>query len=313
MVRVAGISGPTIRGRADSQHRRQRLQPDEGGRKPVLPGGRECGRALADIDVKAGTFSYELTTTGLGNPANTLTARSGSTLLFWDAKVPLNKNITLENGSTIHAGSGTANSTIGPITLAEGMANLSSASGVIIYYNGAINGPGGIIKGDAGSVHLTAANSFAGNVIHNYGNLLLSNSLAVGNNKTLSVNYNTGVSGGNGVRLYLRNGITTPSDVTGVFTSTSSGGDYRTSITSDVLTNTWSGPDDRTRLGHRCSPWRARDESIEPHRPGYRQQFHGHFICSWHGLRPDYRPDQPGRNRQFLQDRQRHLGGCLLR
>ena len=224
------------------QYRQRRLQPDEGGRKPILAGGRECGCALADIDVKAGMFSYELTTTGLGNPANTLTARSGSTLLFWDAKVPLNKNITLENGSTIHAGSGTANSTIGPINLAGGMANLSSASGVIIYYNGAINGPGGIIKGDAGSVHLTAANSFAGNVIHNYGNLLLSNSLAVGNNKTLSVNYNTGVSGGNGVRLYLRNGITTPSDVTGVFTSTSSGGDYRTSITSDVLTNTWSGP-----------------------------------------------------------------------
>ncbi|HWI56982.1 MAG TPA: autotransporter-associated beta strand repeat-containing protein, partial [Bacillota bacterium] len=198
--------------------------------------------ALADIDVKEGLFDYESTTSGLGDPNRTLTVRSNATLQFWGATVPLNKRISLEGGSSLNAGSGTANSIVGPVKLLNGMAKLNSVSGAIIYYQGPLSGSGGLVKGDAGSVHLVAANSFTGNVVHNYGNLVLSNNLSVGTSKTLTVNYNTAVSAGTGTRLYLRGGITTPEDVVSLFNTTSLGGDYRCSITSDVLTNTWTGP-----------------------------------------------------------------------
>ena len=185
--------------------------------------------ALADIDIRSGILGYELSTAGLGDPSRTLTLRSNATMQLWGSTVPLNKRINLEGGSILTAGSGTANWIVGPVTLLDRMANLNSASGIIIYYQGPISGPGGIIKGDAGSVHLVGANSFTGNVIHNYGNLVLSNNLSLGTSKSIAVNYNTAVSGGAGTRLYLRGGVTTPGDVTGIFNSTGLGGDYRVS------------------------------------------------------------------------------------
>lgn len=204
--------------------------------------GVTVDNALADIDVKAGIFSYESTTTGLGNPARSLTIRSNATFQFWGASVPVNKQVYLEGGSTVSSGSGTANTISGPITLVNGMVNLNSGSSITTFYTGPMSGPGGIVTSGAGSVHLVGANTFAGNIVHNYGNLVLSNSLAAGSAKTLTVNYNTAVSSGAGVRLFLRNGITTPEDLVGIFRSSSLGGDYRCSITSDVLTNTWAGP-----------------------------------------------------------------------
>lgn len=198
--------------------------------------------ALADIDVQGGVFSYEAGTTGLGNPASTLTIRSNATLLIWSSTVPLNKRIALANASTVRAGSGTGNQVTGPVELAGGSANLGAASSCTLYFFGPISGSGGITKTEPGSVHLIASNAFEGDVVVGLGNLVLSNSYAAGTNKTVVVNYNTTVSGGTGTRLYLRGGITTPESLVGLFRATSYGGDYRCSITADSLTNTWTGP-----------------------------------------------------------------------
>ena len=212
------------------------------GPRDVAIVGATVDPALADITVLEGNLGWESVTTSMGDPTRTLTLHSNANLRLWAVTNELNKNFVVRGGGSISAGSGTANRIIGPVNLEAGLATLNSASGVIIYYLGQISGPGGIVKGDAGSVHLVAANNFTGNVVQNHGNLVLSNSLAVGTSKTVSVNYNTGISGGAGVRLYLRGGITTPADVVGVFNSAASGGDYRVSVTSDSLTNTWSGP-----------------------------------------------------------------------
>lgn len=212
------------------------------GPRDVAIVGATVDPALGDITVMEGNLGWESVTTSMGDPSRTLTLHSNANLRLWAVTNELNKNFVIHGGGSITAGSGTGNRIIGPVNLTGGLATLNSASGAIIYYSGPISGPGGIIKGDAGSVHLIAANNFTGNVIQNHGNLVFSNSLAVGTAKTVSVNYNTAISGGSGVRLYLRGGITTPADVVGVFNSATAGGDYRVSITSDVLTNTWTGP-----------------------------------------------------------------------
>ena len=65
--------------------------------------------------------------------------------------------------------------------------------------------------------------------------------MAVGTGKTVVIRYGT-TTGGKGTVLSLRGGISTPTDVTASFTSTSFGGSYRTSLSSDPGTNTWQGP-----------------------------------------------------------------------
>lgn len=212
------------------------------GPRDVAIVGATVDPALADINVLEGNLGWESVTTSMGDPSRMLTLHSNANLRVWAVTNELNKNFVIRGGGSISAGSGTGNRIIGPVNLTDGLATLNSASGVIIYYLGQISGPGGIVKGDLGSVHLVAANTFTGNVAQNNGNLVLSNSLAVGTSKTVSVNYNTAISGGAGVRLFLRGGITTPADVVGVFNSATAGGDYRVSITSDSLTNTWTGP-----------------------------------------------------------------------
>jgi autotransporter-associated beta strand protein len=194
---------------------------------------------LGDITINQGVLGIETTTT-MGIPSSTLTINSGATLGFYannNAATPLNKVMVMNSGNWLNNNGD--NYFSGPITL-NGQNTFQVDS--TLRLTGSIGGPGSLIKNGSGSLHLVNANSFAGNIVHNRGNLVLSNDLAAGSSKTLTVNYNTAVSAGYGVRLYLRNGITTPADLVGVFNTTSLGGDYRTSITSDSLTNTWTGP-----------------------------------------------------------------------
>ncbi len=79
--------------------------------------GATVDPALANVDVQRGIFSFESASTGLGNPANTLTIWSNATLMMWNATNQLNKRIVLNGGTNaINNGSG-ANTIIGPITL----------------------------------------------------------------------------------------------------------------------------------------------------------------------------------------------------
>jgi len=198
--------------------------------------------ALANIDIQEGVFSYEESTTGLGNPTNTITVRSNAFLTFYRAAVPLDKQVHVDGGGNLRAADGTGNFLVGPLELGDGVTTVAATSADNLYLDGPISGPGGMLKLEAGTVSLGNSNNFAGDVTVNLGNFVISNSFAVGVNKTVAVNYSTTVAGGTGTRLYLRGGITTPSDVVGLFTALSYPGDYRCSVTSDVLTNTWAGP-----------------------------------------------------------------------
>lgn len=151
--------------------------------------------ALGDIDVESGIFSYELQTTGLGNPARSLTVRAGATLHFWAAVNPLNKQLVFEDTATLLIGSGAGNAIAGPISL-PGFSGptISLASGTALTANGLISGPGGLTKAGAGTLTLTAANSFAGAVAVNAGRLNVSSaqtgagSLTLNDGVTLGIN-----------------------------------------------------------------------------------------------------------------------------
>jgi len=197
--------------------------------------------ALADVHITSGLFGYEGNTTGLGDPVRTLTIRSNATVQFWAATVALNKRITMDGGSMLRAGSGTANLATGPVTLTSGMAKLEADASINLFVNGAITGPGGITKGAAGTVSLGGSNDFLGPITNNTGTLILSNNVATGTNKVLWVNSTTGGSGISGTRVTLAGGIKTPADVWGSFDSHTTG-DIRSSMYGQAGTNEWSGP-----------------------------------------------------------------------
>ncbi len=200
------------------------------------------GPSLADIEVKDGVLSIEDFTTSLGNPAGTVTVRSNAFLTLYRCAYPIDKVIQLDDGSNVRAGNGTSNFLVGPVLLKEGTIKAAAATSYNVYIDGPVSGPGGIQKLEDGTVSFANSNSFTGDVRVDRGNLIISNSFAIGTNKSARLNYSTAVAGGTGPRILLRGGITTPADVTGVFTAVNFPGDYRCSIASDVLTNTWAGP-----------------------------------------------------------------------
>jgi len=120
--------------------------------------------ALANIDVQAGTLSYELSTTGLGNPAKTLTVESGATLDFWAAATPLNKHIVLHDNTTVSASSG-ASTIVGPVSLlgdTGGGPTFTMAGGISLNLSGLVSGAGTLTKTGAGTLTLTATNTYTG-------------------------------------------------------------------------------------------------------------------------------------------------------
>ncbi len=200
------------------------------------------GPGLADIEVKDGVLSIEDFTTSLGNPARTLTVRSNAFLTLYRSAYPIDKIVQLDDGSNVRAGNGTSNFLVGPVLLKEGTIKAAAAANYNLYIDGPVSGAGGIQKLEDGTVSLAHSNSFTGDVRVDRGNLIISNSFAIGTNKSAILNYSTAVVGGTGPRLILRGGIATPADVTGRFAALSYPGDYRCSVASDVLTNTWTGP-----------------------------------------------------------------------
>ena len=131
--------------------------------------------ALANIDVQSGIFSYELATTGLGNPANTLTVESGATLDFWAAATPLNKKIALHDNTTVSASNGVS-TIVGPVNLvgdSGGGVNVALATGVSLNVNGVVSGAGNLTLIGNGTLMLTATNTYSGTTTVAGGKLVL--------------------------------------------------------------------------------------------------------------------------------------------
>ncbi len=132
--------------------------------------------ALADIDVRAGTLNEALSTTGLGNPAKTLTVENGATFDVWALVNPLNKQIALHDGSTLSSASGTS-TIIGPVNLlgdTAGGPTFTNATDTTLNLNGVVSGAGNLTKVGAGKLVLNGTNTYTGTTTVTAGKLVIS-------------------------------------------------------------------------------------------------------------------------------------------
>ena len=152
--------------------------------------GTTVSTNLGDVVILNGTLSYQTGTTGLGNTNNNLIIGNGGKLSFYQASVPLNKNIICSNNAIIQneSGSGGQNNISGPITLVPGATlNMNYGSGVLnisgpvnipsgttinnngnyyqtINYSNVISGSGTFNLQYQSYINLAASNTFSGNI-----------------------------------------------------------------------------------------------------------------------------------------------------
>ena len=132
--------------------------------------------ALANVDVLAGMLSFEVNTTGLGNPTNALIVHGGATFQMYSATNALNKQILLQDSSTVNIANG-VNTIIGPISLlgdTGGGSTINVVTNVALNVSGVLSGPGALTKNGPGTLTLTATNTYAGATTVNAGELVVS-------------------------------------------------------------------------------------------------------------------------------------------
>ena len=111
--------------------------------------------ALGDIDIQAGTLSFERLTTGLGNPANTVTVFTNATLQFANASNVWSKVVVLKDGATLRAINQTEFA--GPVTLESGVGTIvANTAGAQLILDAAVGGAGGLTKSGVGGLTLTS-------------------------------------------------------------------------------------------------------------------------------------------------------------
>ncbi|MGN6554879.1 MAG: beta strand repeat-containing protein [Verrucomicrobiota bacterium] len=120
--------------------------------------------ALGAVDVQSGILSLEQATTGLGNPASTLTVFAGASLQFYGLTNQLNKVISLNyDGFTFSLiNGGGANTVVGPVTMnGDGAFNIGGTS---LNLAGSLTG-GLLSKQGFGNLILSGTASHAGTTV----------------------------------------------------------------------------------------------------------------------------------------------------
>ncbi len=120
---------------------------------------------VSDITILGGTFGYQTTTPGLGNTNGTIYVGGSGTLEFYQATVPLIKNIVCSNGASLWAESGNSlsqNIIAGPVNLVNGTTTVKGN-----FYNGlvisnTISGAGSLALQFQSYLYLAASNTFTG-------------------------------------------------------------------------------------------------------------------------------------------------------
>ena len=130
---------------------------------------------LGSISVNQGTLGIQDSTT-LGNSASNLTVAAGASLSLWNTDVnALHKQLVM-NGGTLDSLAGD-NIFSGPVLLNSTMP-VSVAAQLVMQ--GIISGAGGLTKTGSGTLNLTNANTFDGNIAVNQGTLRTANAAALG-------------------------------------------------------------------------------------------------------------------------------------
>jgi autotransporter-associated beta strand protein len=152
--------------------------------------------ALGDIEVREGALLYATSTTGLGNPAKTLTVRAGAQLQTFAPTTALNKQIVLNDYATLTNISGLATLS-GPVNMTgDSFAGptIGVASGTTLNLSGGVGGPGNLTKEGAGTLNLSGTNTYTGTTTVNAGKLVMSTAKTSGGSITVLDGTTLGVS-----------------------------------------------------------------------------------------------------------------------
>ena len=141
--------------------------------------------ALGDVDVQEGTLAIESGTTGIGDPAYTLTVQAGAMLQLYNMTNLLNKKIVL-NGSgtnnTVNNAGGNC-TVIGPMTLSGDC--IFNAGGTSLTLNNTIGGTGSLIKVGGSTLTLAGGpHAYNGNTTVSNGTLVVNTELTGGGTVT---------------------------------------------------------------------------------------------------------------------------------
>lgn len=120
---------------------------------------------VGDITILGGRISYQTSTAGLGHTNGTIYIGGSGGLGFYQASVPLVKNIVCSNGASIYVESGNTvgqNVIAGPVTLATGTTTIKGNYYNGLYISNTISGPGSLALEFQSYVYLAASNTFTG-------------------------------------------------------------------------------------------------------------------------------------------------------
>ena len=161
------------------------------GANQVSLNGVTVDSALGDVSVRVGTLSVEGTTTGLGNPANTLTVENGATFNLFALANSLNKQIVLKDGSTLGVTSG-ANTIAGVVNMPGDTASgptINLAAGTSLTLNALVSGAGNLYLTGGGTLNLNANETYTGTTTVTAGKLVVKSSNT--GNGSITANDNT--------------------------------------------------------------------------------------------------------------------------
>jgi fibronectin-binding autotransporter adhesin len=146
-----------------------------GGNQVSLVGITNIDPAISNIDIQAGSFAIQTTTTQLGDPNGTITIHSNAALnVFTLTGGPVNKRILMLGSGTYWAASG-ANTNVGTITLGTNAADacIFQTDASLWIKTNPIVGPGSLVTANGGTLFLASSNGYTGNTILHGGTVVL--------------------------------------------------------------------------------------------------------------------------------------------
>ena len=159
------------------------------GTNTVTVFGAQVDGSLGDIDIQAGTLSFERNTTSMGDSSKTVTVYTNATLQLQNASNIWSKVVVLKDGSTIRGIN--LNEFAGPVTLESGVVTALTGTGAKLTLDSAVGGAGGLTKTGGGSLVLSSASTYAGPTLVSQGSIALINSGTIDSSTNITLSAGT--------------------------------------------------------------------------------------------------------------------------
>jgi autotransporter-associated beta strand protein len=141
---------------------------------------------LGNIDIVGGNLSFQLNTTGMGNPTNTCTIEPNGLLDLYNDPFPFNKVLLFNgDGATIYNENG-SNTFIGPVTLTGSNVFYIAGNNLILVSN-VLKGSGSLNKIGAATLYLADSNAYTGNTLISTGRVALVGSVSLSNSPNITL------------------------------------------------------------------------------------------------------------------------------